>query len=411
MEGDAAPTRSARSVLQDVSRAERGADAPDAPVRVLVTGANGQLGRALIERLTRCEPAFAVRAVVRSEVAAAALGDLTTQPQLEIVELDLHDAAKLADAARGCHCAVHLVGILKESASRRYHEAHEQSAQAIARAAATAGLHRIVYLSIVGSHPASPNACLASKGRAEQILLEAETPVLILRLPMVIGIGDATARILRREALARVLPLAAGGRSKTQPIYAGDVIDAIVASLGEPVPPNASRAPIAADASPAPAEVDATAARAAVDALAAQAAANAGAARAAPNERDDRVLDLVGPECVTQRELVERAAQLYDRRPFVVSIPKRWLLLVAGLAERWLANPPLTRSALEVILADDELDPEPARRALGIRLTPLDETLRRCVDPSETAGEFARGRDRSRATRRGRDRSRAPSRS
>ncbi|HXV36786.1 MAG TPA: hypothetical protein VEC18_06545, partial [Myxococcota bacterium] len=117
----------------------------------------------------------------------------------------------------------------------------------------------------------------------------------------------------------------------------------------------------------------------------------------------DRVLDLVGPESVTQRELVERAARLYDRRPCVVSIPKRLLLLVAELAERWLANPPLTRSALEVILADDELDPEPARRALGIRLTPLDETLRRCVGPSATAGECARGGDRSRAANPRRD--------
>jgi len=54
---------------------------------------------------------------------------------------------------------------------------------------------------------------------------------------------------------------------------------------------------------------------------------------------------------------------------------------ITRLAERFLTNPPLTKSALEVILADDDVDPEPAQRKLGIELTPLDEILRRCVGP------------------------------
>jgi hypothetical protein len=58
--------------------------------------------------------------------------------------------------------------------------------------------------------------------------------------------------------------------------------------------------------------------------------------------------------------------------------------------ERFLANPPLTKSALEVILADDEIDPEPARRKLGIQLTPLEEILRRCVGPPDDHGNSVR---------------------
>ena len=223
-------------------------------------------------------------------------------------------------------------------------DAHEASARAIADAAAAADLRRVVYLSILGSDPKSANACLASKGRAEQILLGAKTPALILRVPMVVGPGDVTANIVHREALARVLPLAAGGRAKTQPIYAGDVVDAIVAGLER-------------------------------DGL------------------DDLILDLAGPESLTQREFIERAARLHGRRPRVVSIPAGLLGFIAHVAERFLTNPPLTKTALEVILADDEIDPEPAQRTLGIELTPLDEILQRCVGPqaddrnSEQAGE------------------------
>ena len=62
-----------------------------------------------------------------------------------------------------------------------------------------------------------------------------------------------------------------------------------------------------------------------------------------------------------------------------------------SLAEKLLANPPLTRAMLGVLDHDDDIDPKPACDALGIQLTPLDETLLRCVGPgseermSETA--------------------------
>jgi NADH dehydrogenase len=312
--------------------------------RVLVTGANGQIGRRLVERLARSNPPVRVRAAVRSARAAKTLEALPEEARPEVSVIDYRNARELAEAARDCRYAVHLVGILKETATSRYEDAHEASTRAIADAAASAGLRRVVYLSILGSDPKSANACLASKGRAEQILLDAKTPALVLRVPMVVGPGDVTANIVRREALARVLPLAAGGRARTQPIYADDVVEAIVAGLER-------------------------------DGL------------------DDLILDLAGPESLTQREFIERAARLYGRRPRVVSISAALLGFIAGLAERFLANPPFTKSALEVILADDDVDPEPARRKLGIQLTPLDEILRHCVGPqsddrnSKRAGE------------------------
>jgi NADH dehydrogenase len=300
--------------------------------RVLVTGANGQIGRRLIERLARSNPPVPVRAAVRSARAAETLEALPEEIRPEICVVDYRNAAELAEAARDCRYAVHLVGILKETATSRYEDAHEASTRAIADAAAMAGLRRIVYLSILGSDPKSSNACLASKGRAEQILLDAKTPALILRVPMVIGPGDVTANIVLREALSRALPLAAGGRSRTQPIYAGDLIEAIAAGLER-------------------------------------------------DDLDDLILDLAGPESLPQREFIERAARLYGRRPHIVSIPTGLILFIAGLAERFLTNPAITKTALEVILADDDVDPEPARQKLGIDLTSLDEILRRCVGP------------------------------
>jgi uncharacterized protein YbjT (DUF2867 family) len=323
-----------------IQRPNRPGEREDA-ARVLVTGANGQIGRRLIERFARSIPRVPVRAAVRSARAASTLEALPAEIRPEICIVDYRNAGELAEAARDCAYAVHLVGILKETANSHYEDAHEASTRAIANAAEMAGLRRIVYLSILGSDPKSANACLASKGRAEQILLDAKTPALVLRVPMVIGPGDVTAKIVRREALSRVLPLAAGGRSRTQPIYAGDLVEAIAAGLER-------------------------------------------------EDLGDLILDLAGPESLSQREFIERAARLFGNRPHVVSVPTGPILFLAGLAERFFANPPTTKTALEVILADDDVDPEPARQKLGIEPTPLDDILERCVGPQADGRESQR---------------------
>jgi uncharacterized protein YbjT (DUF2867 family) len=295
---------------------------------VLVTGANGNLGRRLLRELAGTR---ALRAVVRSERAAAAVRSAGAAPAPEIFVLDYADEQRLGEVARGCTQAVHLVGILKETRASRYLDAHERSCEALARAADSAGLGRIIYPSILGSRPDSQNACLASKGRAERILLDARTPTLVLRVPMVLGEDDHATLALRARTRSSSALLVRGGASLEQPIYAGDVVRAIARGLEAP-------------------------------------------------GLDDVTLDLAGPESLTQRALVARAAAaLGVPPPPVFPLPRALAFAGAWLAERLLADPPLTRAMLGVLDHDDRVDPAPACDRLGITLTPLDEALRRCL--------------------------------
>ncbi len=99
----------------------------------------------------------------------------------------------------------------------------------------------------------------------------------------------------------------------------------------------------------------------------------------APAALDDTVLELAGPVSLSRSELTRRCASVLGRSTRVISLPLFFGLLLAGLLERLLANPPVTVAMLGVLDHDDRVDPEPACHILGIELTPLDEVLARCL--------------------------------
>lgn len=292
---------------------------------IAVTGANGHLGSRLLPELAAQGP---VRALVRSERAADAVRGLNAGPAVEVRVVDYTDAGILADALRGCTAVVHLVGIIKETAANRYRDAHEAACNALVEGARRAGVERIVYLSILGAAEDSANACLASRGAAERILHESTVESAVIRVPMVLGEGDFAAAALAARA-RRGFNLVLRGASLEQPIYAGDVVKAVLAVLNLAAPP--------------------------------------------------RSCDLAGPESLPRVSLIHRAARILGRRTRVVSVPLGVGLAAAWVMERLLAHPPVTRAMLGVLDHDDLVDTQPAVSQLALTLTPLDETMRRCI--------------------------------
>jgi NADH dehydrogenase len=294
---------------------------------VLITGANGHLGRRLIGALPED---YEIEALVRSERARRTLLRHTgAMRRLKVTIADPGDPAAVAEVASHCDKAVHLIGTIKESRDNQYPDAHERPAQALVEAAARSAIEHIVYISILGADAASQSRCLRSRAAVEEILLSATTPVTVIRVPMVLGEADrASLALAKRAAASRVFLFHA--ESLEQPIYAGDVI------------------------------------RSVQNALCFQAPAN-------------QVFELAGPESLSRRELVGRAAATLNREPSIHSLPLALGLGFAGLFELFRASPFVTRDMLRVIDHDHAIDPTAAAAALGLTLTPLDETLRLCV--------------------------------
>ncbi|MFP8874579.1 MAG: NAD(P)H-binding protein, partial [Myxococcota bacterium] len=244
--------------------------------------------------------------------------------------VDYGDADALAEAAVDCQVAVHLVGVIRESKATSYTQAHEDTCRALTFAARTAGIGHIIYLSIFGADPASPNTCLASKGRAEDLLRESAIRTTILRIPMVLGPGDPSTQGLVRQARARLVPLARGGATLQQPIDTRDVVAAIIAATR-------------------------------------QAACG------------DVTLDLGGPESLSHAALIERTARILGTQPSFFRVPLAPARLLIRTLDSLLSESPITLAMFDVLQHDDDIDPEKACARLGIQLLPLDETLRYCV--------------------------------
>ena len=297
---------------------------------LVITGANGNLGQRLVRDLLRGGGVDGVRAVVRREAAARLLE--TDHPGLDVRIVDYLDQGAMADVLAGAVGVVHLVGIIKQSASSRYEVAHEQTSQTLAHAAAAAGVRRLVSLSIVGSTPDSSNACLRSKGRADAMLLASPVPATVIRVPMVLGEGDYASYALQRRASSG-FNIVFRAASLEQPIYAGDVVEAIQRLID--------------------------------------------AARF-----ENRALELAGPEALTRRELMQRAAACLGRTTRVLSLPIGAGMAIARILE-WLPNPPITRAMLGVLDHDDRVDAHSAARVLSLALTPLEDMLNRCLTDAE----------------------------
>ena len=102
---------------------------------ILITGANGNLGRRLIAALAGRIP---VRAVVRSERAARTLDGSPGDVEVRII--DYLDQSAMSEAAAGCSHIVHLVGIIRETAASTFEAAHEGTSRVVAEAAVRAGV-------------------------------------------------------------------------------------------------------------------------------------------------------------------------------------------------------------------------------------------------------------------------------
>lgn len=191
-------------------------------ITVAVTGANGQVGRKVLELL---EP-LPVRTIA-----------ITRGPD-DLLPVDGHMVGDLAAPEiqamlSNADYIIHLAGTLRPIGNNSYKSANVETTQAVAAAVRSGRTRRVVFLSYIGASDQSKNAYLRTKGIAEQILCQSQAEVIILRCPYIIGSPDAPgpqgkAMLVSPGKAAFVL---GNGSQKLTPVYSGDVARILVATI------------------------------------------------------------------------------------------------------------------------------------------------------------------------------------
>ena len=296
--------------------------------KILVTGANGNLGKKFILSKGEVE----VCALVRSEKAKDDLMSFVKAngvQDVQIVKCDYLDEQVIKELARSCTYVLHLVGIIKENKDNRFDVVHKQTTKMLVKAIKGGGIKKCCYISILGAKEDSTNTCFSSRGFAEKLFLDSDIPSLVLQVPMVLGEGDYACEALKKNALSGI-NFSFRKLSLEQPIYAKDIIEVINIDINKTLKENHSSIGIKA---------------------------------------------LAGPTSLTREKLILKAAKQLGVKVKVVSLPLFLGYMLARLSEMLFSHPPITRAMLGVLDHDDDIDPLPSCKELGISLTALDEIL------------------------------------
>lgn len=197
------------------------------PKLVTVFGGSGFLGRNVVRALAK--RGYRIRVAVRRPNLASFLQPLGTVGQIQLVQANLRFDSSVARAVERSDVVVNLVGILAEAGRQSFDEVQAFGAQAIATAAAPGAT--MVHVSAIGADAGSASGYARSKAAGEAAMFAAHPGAVVFRPSVLFGQGDSFFN--RFAALARALPVLplAGAATRFQPVFVGDVAEAVARAV------------------------------------------------------------------------------------------------------------------------------------------------------------------------------------
>jgi NADH dehydrogenase len=191
---------------------------------LLLTGATGLVGRALLARLTAAH--VPVRCLVRDPRRLGA-----ERVRVQIALGDLADPPSFRNALRGVETVVHLAASIRDQSEGSIEELNGIATWRLVEAASRAGVQRFVFFSALGASTHHRTRFHRAKALAERAVREADLDSVIFAPSIIYAPGDPYLTLLSRLALLPLMPISGRGRAVYQPIWADDVADCVIAAL------------------------------------------------------------------------------------------------------------------------------------------------------------------------------------
>ena len=196
------------------------------PGLVTVFGGSGFVGSQAVRALAKA--GWRVRVAVRKPALAGDLRLLGDVGQVLPVRCDVTSAADVAAALKGASAAVNLVGILHEGGKRTFETLHVEAARTIAEACVAYDITNLVHVSAIGADVNAASDYGRTKGEGEAAVRALVPSAVIVRPSIVFGAEDNFLNKFGAMAtMAPALPLIGGGETRFQPVYVGDVAEAV----------------------------------------------------------------------------------------------------------------------------------------------------------------------------------------
>jgi uncharacterized protein YbjT (DUF2867 family) len=191
---------------------------------LLLTGATGLVGSALLRRLTAArEP---VRCLVRDP---RRLGPERVRVQIALG--DLSDPPSFRNALRGVDTVVHLAASIRDQPHGSIEELNGIATWRMVEAAERAGVRRFLFFSALNASAHNRTRFLRAKALAEEAVRGSSLAHTVFAPSIIYAPGDPFLTLLGRLALLPLMPVSGSGRAQYQPIWAHDVADCLMAAL------------------------------------------------------------------------------------------------------------------------------------------------------------------------------------
>ncbi|MEO0466087.1 MAG: complex I NDUFA9 subunit family protein, partial [Pseudomonadota bacterium] len=197
---------------------------------VTLIGGSGFVGRYAARALV--EAGWRVRVACRRPFAAQDVKVAGPPGWVDLVQANIRNRESIARAVDGADAVVNLVGILFERGKQNFQDAQYHGAGLVAEVAAEAGITRFVQISAIGANETGKAEYARTKAKGEAAVREHLPGAVILRPSIVFGPEDQFFnRFAQLAKMSPALPSIGFGKTRFQPVYAGDVADAIAAAV------------------------------------------------------------------------------------------------------------------------------------------------------------------------------------